>query len=132
MVNSLLPNTDHQLCLVHTMRNAQKNFDEKTYGEFKQMLQEVYLCGSFEDAYSEFNKFLENNLAQNYSSNAKYLKERANNYLSFTKYPMTLRPLIRSTNAVEGINNAIEMARRASGGYLVDCVGDYLNIGFDS
>ena len=118
MVNSLLPNTDHQLCLVHTMRNAQKNFDEKTYGEFKQMLQEVYLCGSFEDAYSEFNKFLENNLAQNYSSNAKYLKERANNYLSFTKYPMTLRPLIRSTNAVEGINNAIEMARRASGGYF--------------
>lgn len=118
IVTSLLPGTDHQLCLVHAMRNAQKNFDEKTYGEFKQMLQEVYLCGSFEDAYSKFNKFLENNLAKNYSSNAKYLKERADNYLAFAKYPMALRPLIRSTNAVEGINNAIEMARRASGGYF--------------
>ena len=46
------------------------------------------------------------------------LKERLENYLAFTKYPNQLRPVIRSTNAVEGINNAIEIARRNSGGYF--------------
>ena len=94
MINSLLPNSDHQLCLVH-----------------------LYRLGSFEDAYSRFKLFLENNL-QNYSSYAKYLTERVENYLAFMKYPKNIRQMIRSTNAVEGINNAVEIARRASGGYF--------------
>ena len=117
MINSLLPNSDHQLCLVHLSRNAKKNFDQKTYEEFKQLLDDLYRLGSFEDAYSRFKLFLENNL-QNYSSYAKYLTERVENYLAFMKYPKNIRQMIRSTNAVEGINNAVEIARRASGGYF--------------
>jgi transposase-like protein len=39
-------------------------------------------------------------------------------YLAFTKYPQGLGPMIRTANAVEGINNAIETTRRNSGGYF--------------
>jgi transposase-like protein len=117
MINSLFPNSDHQLCLVHLLRNAKKNFDQKTYEEFKQLLDSLYNLGSPQDAYSSFKLFLNDNL-KNYSSYAKYLEERTNNYLAFAKYPKNIRPMIRSTNAVEGINNAVEIARRTSGGYF--------------
>lgn len=117
MINSLLPNTDHQLCLVHLARNAKKNFDQKTYEEFKQLLDDLYRLGSFDDAYSRFKLFLENNLKE-YSFYKKYLEERTNNYLAFMKYPKNIRSMIRSTNAVEGINNAMEITRRTSGGYF--------------
>jgi len=120
MVSGLLPKCDHQLCLVHLMRNLKKNLSQKLYEEFGQLLQEIYLAGSFEAAIIKLNCFIESYLKTENSSYAKYLKERLENYLAFTKYPNQLRSVIRSTNAVEGINNAIEIARRNSGGYF-DC-----------
>jgi transposase-like protein len=118
MASSLLPSCDHQLCLVHLMRNLKKNFSKKLYEEFSNLLQEIYLSGSFEAASIKLNSFIENQIKPESSSYAKYLKERLENYLAFTKYPNQLRSVIRSTNAVEGINNAIEIARRNSGGYF--------------
>ena len=118
MVSSLLPSCDHQLCLVHLMRNLKKNLSKKLYEEFGNLLQEIYLSGSFEAASIKLNSFIENQIKPESSSYAKYLKERLENYLAFTKYPNQLRSVIRSTNAVEGINNAIEIARRNSGGYF--------------
>ena len=118
MASSLLPACDHQLCLVHLMRNLKKNLSQKLYEDFGQVLQEIYLAGSFEAASIKLNSFIENHLKTENSSYAKYLKERLENYLAFTKYPNQLRPVIRSTNAVEGINNAIEITRRNSGGYF--------------
>ena len=100
------------------MRNLKKNLSAKLYEDFGQLLQEIYLSGSFEAASIKLNSFIENNIKPESSSYAKYLKERLENYLVFTKYPSQLRPVIRSTNAAEGINNAIEIARRNSGGYF--------------
>lgn len=118
LASGLLPSCDHQLCLVHLMRNLKKNLSQKLYEEFGNLLQEIYLAASFEAASIKLNSFIENHLKSENSSYAKYLKERLENYLAFTKYPNQLRPVIRSTNAVEGINNAIEIVRRNSGGYF--------------
>ena len=118
MASSLLPGCDHQLCLVHLMRNLKKNLSQKLYEEFGSLLQEIYLSGSFDAAKIKLTSFIEDKIRLESSSYANYLKERAENYLFFAKYPNSLRPVIRSTNAVEGINNAIEIARRNSGGYF--------------
>ena len=100
------------------MRNLKKNLDKNLYEEFRDFLQEIYLCYSFESAYSRLIKFIDEKISKENKSYANYLKERAENYLHFTKYPNQTKPAIRSTNAVEGINNAIEIARRNSGGYF--------------
>ena len=118
LITQLLPNTDHQLCLVHLMRNLKGNLDKNLYEEFSNLMQEIYLCSSFESAYSKISSFIEEKVKKDHSFYANYLKERVNNYLAFTKYPQGLRPMIRTTNAVEGINNAIETTRRNSGGYF--------------
>jgi transposase-like protein len=118
IVASLLPGCDHQLCLVHLMRNVRKNLDRKMYEDFSALIQKIYLCSSYDDAYSKFAEFVRNEVGSRDKKYANYLMERADNYLTFMKYPSALRPVIRSTNAVEGINNAIEIARRAAGGYF--------------
>lgn len=118
MISSLLPNCDHQLCLVHLMRNAKKNFDNKVYELFIQFISKIYLSGSFDDAYDKFNKFIDETIEKDHKSYAKYLRERVKNYVAFTKYPNDIKPLIRTTNPVEGVNNAIEITKRASGGYF--------------
>lgn len=118
LASGLLPSVDHQLCLVHLMRNLKKNLSQKLYEEFGQVLQEIYLAGSFESAYSKLTTFIEEKVKSENKTYGNYLKERAENYLHFTKYPNGVKPAIRSTNAVEGINNAIEIARRNSGGYF--------------
>jgi transposase-like protein len=118
LLSQMLPSTDHQLCLVHLMRNLKGNLDKNLYEEFSNLMQEIYLCSSFESAYSKLSNFIEEKVKKDYSFYANYLKERTNNYLAFTKYPQGLRLMIRTTNAVEGINNAIETTRRNSGGYF--------------
>ena len=118
LLSQMLPNTDHQLCLVHLMRNLKGNLDKNLYEEFSNLMQEIYLCPSFESAYSKLVNFIEEKVKKEHSFYSNYLKERVNNYLAFTKYPQGLRPMIRTTNAVEGINNAIETTRRNSGGYF--------------
>ncbi len=118
LLSQMLPNTDHQLCLVHLMRNLKGNLEKNLYEEFSNLMQEIYLCPSFESAYSKLSFFIEEKVKKDHSFYANYLKERVNNYLAFTKYPQGLRPMIRTTNAVEGINNAIETTRRNSGGYF--------------
>jgi len=118
LLSQMLPNTDHQLCLVHLMRNLKGNLDKNIYEEFFNLMQEIYLCPSFESAYSKLVNFIEEKVKKDHGFYANYLKERVDNYLAFTKYPQSLRPMIRTTNAVEGINNAIETTRRNSGGYF--------------
>ncbi len=118
LLSQMLPSTDHQLCLVHLMRNLKGNLDKNLYEEFTNLMQEIYLCPSFESAYSKLVNFIEEKIKKDHNFYANYLKERVNNYLAFTKYPQGLRPMIRTTNAVEGINNAIETTRRNSGGYF--------------
>jgi len=64
MSSSLLPSCDHQLCLVHLMRNLKKNLSQKLYEEFGQLLQEIYLSGSFEAASIKLNSFIETSLLE--------------------------------------------------------------------
>jgi transposase-like protein len=52
VLSQMLPNTDHQLCLVHLMRNLKGDLDKNLYEEFSNLMQEIYLCPSFESAYS--------------------------------------------------------------------------------
>ena len=118
LLSQMLPNTDHQLCLVHLMRNSKGNLDKNLYEEFTSLLQEIYLRPSFESAYSKLVNFIEEKVKKDHSFYANYLKDRVGNYLAFTKYPQGIRAMIRTTNAVEGINSSIETARRNFGSYL--------------
>ncbi len=117
MIQSLFPNSDHQLCTVHLLRNAQRHLCLEDYSCFKQAWREILTASSFETAQTKFRALLEQLRPKN-SAWVQHLEKRTANYLTFLKYPSPLHPQLRSTNLPEGLNNQIENLRRNAGGHF--------------
>ena len=117
LIASLFPNTDHQLCTVHLLRNAQRHLSPDDYLAFKERWAEVLSASSFETAQSKFRQLLERIRPKN-KAYVEHLEKRTAQYLMFTKYPVSIRPQLRSTNLPEGLNNQIENLRRNAGGHF--------------
>jgi transposase-like protein len=117
LIQSLFPNSDHQLCTVHLLRNAQRQLSLEDYAAFKEAWREIQAASSFESAQTKFRALLEE-LRPNNQAWIQHLEKRTTNYLTFLKYPSAIHPHLRSTNLPEGINNQIENLRRNAGGHF--------------
>jgi transposase-like protein len=118
LLNSLFPETHHQLCLVHLLRNATKHLKDQDYQYFKKTLEKIYHDASYKSGYDSFIKLCDYLDNSGYKSWSKHLRERIDNYTASLHYPEEIQKHIKSTNAVEGINNDIEIYKRNSGGYF--------------
>jgi putative transposase len=117
LLKSLFPSSDHQLCTVHLLRNAQRHLSLDDYQTFKQSWREIQAASSFESAQTKFRALLEQ-LRPTNKAWVEHLEKRTGNYLVFIKYPKTIHPQLRSTNLPEGLNNQIENLRRNAGGHF--------------
>jgi len=117
LVSTLFPHADHQLCTVHLLRNAYKHLSKNEYQDFKKSFAKIVDYDSHKEAYDQMKELIQRVKITN-SSYANYLDKKANHFVLFTQYPKDIRPMIRSTNQVEGLNNALEIQIRASGGYF--------------
>ena len=117
MLKSLFPNSDHQLCTVHLLRNAQRHLSLQDYTTFKQTWREIRSASSFESAQTRFRVLLEE-LRPGNKAWVEHLEKRTSNYLIFLKYPRTIHAQLCSTNLPEGLNNQIENLRRNAGGHF--------------
>jgi transposase-like protein len=117
MINSLFPNSDHQLCTVHLLRNAQRHLSLEDYAAFREAWREIQTASSFESAQTKFRALLDQLRSRN-KSWVEHLEKRVGNYLMFIKYPPATHPHLRSTNLPEGLNNQIENMRRNAGGHF--------------
>jgi transposase-like protein len=117
LIRGLFPNSDHQLCTVHLLRNAQRHLSLEDYTLFKEVWREIQSASSFETAQSRLRALLEQ-LRPNNKAWVEHLEKRTANYLVFLKYPTPVHPQLRSTNLPEGLNNQIENLRRNAGGHF--------------
>jgi putative transposase len=117
MVRGLFPNSDHQLCTVHLLRNAQRHLSLEHYATFKEAWRDIQSASSFESAQTRFRAVLDR-LRPDNKAWVEHLEKRTANYLTFIKYPAPTHPHLRSTNLPEGINNQIENLRRNAGGHF--------------
>lgn len=117
MLKSLFPNSDHQLCTVHLLRNAQRHLSLEDYTSFKEAWREIQAASSFESAQTKFRALLEQ-LRPDNKAWVEHLEKRVAHYLTFLKYPTPIHPQLRSTNLPEGLNNQIENLRRNAGGHF--------------
>jgi len=117
MLKSLFPNSDHQLCTVHLLRNAQRHLSLEDYSAFKEAWREIQAASSFESAQTKLRALLDQ-LRPNNKAWVEHLEKRVTHYLAFIKYPTPLHPQLRSTNLPEGLNNQIENLRRNAGGHF--------------
>jgi putative transposase len=117
LIGSLFPNSDHQLCTVHLLRNAQRQLSLEDYATFKQAWREIQAASSFENAQTKFRSLLDQ-LRPNNRAWVEHLEKRTPHYLTFINYPTPIHPHLRSTNLPEGLNNQIENLRRNAGGHF--------------
>lgn len=115
VMKSFFPDSEHQLCHVHLLRNARRHLTKDDYQTFKLTFEDICSATDFTDARSRFSELV-HSLKPDYHAYAKHLNKRADQYCAFAHFPRQLRPHIKSTNAVEGINNNIEIIRRSAGG----------------
>src|SRR6266850_1020701 len=117
MINSLFPSSDHQLCTVHLLRNAQRHLSLEDYTTFREAWREIQTASSFESAQAKFRTLLDQLRPKN-KAWVEHLEKRTAIYLTFIKYPTPIHPQLRSTNLPEGLNNQIENLRRNAGGHF--------------
>jgi transposase-like protein len=117
MLKSLFPSSDHQLCTVHLLRNAQRHLSLEDYALFRDAWREIQTASSLESAQTKFRAVLDR-LRPNNKAWVEHLEKRTPNYLAFIKYPSPIHPQLRSTNLPEGLNNQIENLRRNAGGHF--------------
>lgn len=117
LLKSLFPNSDHQLCTVHLLRNAQRHLSLQDYSLFREAWREIQTASSFEAAHARFRALLEHLRPAN-KAWVQHLETRTEHYLTFLRYPAPIHPQLRSTNLPEGLNNQIESLRRNAGGHF--------------
>ena len=117
LIPTLFPMSDHQLCIVHVLRNLRSQVNKKDFGSIKSYFVKIKESETEIEAEEHFGALIEF-LEKKYPNLAKNLVEKKKNILAFVKYPKDVRRYIYTTNLAEGINSAIDRMRIELGGYF--------------
>ena len=105
-INAVYPNTVSQLCVVHQIRNSARYVSWKERKQFMADLRLVYGAINKEAAYDALEDF-----AAKWGSKYAYaIKSWRDNWEALTayfEYPMEIRRIIYTTNAIESLNSSV-------------------------
>lgn len=102
-INTVFPNTEVQLCMVHMVRNSVKYISYKDRKAITSDLKEIYLAPSDKAAETALEKFAEK-WDKQYPIISKSWRSRWNEVIPFLKFSPEIRKAIYTTNAIESIN----------------------------
>src|SRR6266699_6391736 len=111
------PNADIQLCAVHMQRNAKTHLSKADNAEFQQRWRAIKSSWDVEVGNRQFEELCDR-FAKAYPTWIGELRKKRPHYLSFLKFPESIRRSFSTTNVVEAINGQLEIMRRNSGGYF--------------
>jgi transposase-like protein len=117
VTQSLFPQADVQLCIVHMQRNAKTHLGKPEATEFTQRLRAIKACYSPDRAALDFDELCQQFEPASPTFIAELRKKR-DHYLRFLHYPEALQPTLSTTNVVEAVNGQLERLRRNNGGYF--------------
>jgi len=102
-VESVFPQTDVQLCVVHQIRNATKFVSYKDRKEFCKDMRPIYTSPTIEAAEQALERFAEK-WESKYPMSIESWRRNWDKLKTFYKYPVELRKLIYTTNAIESLH----------------------------
>jgi putative transposase len=118
-IHSVFPAAMTQKCMVHLMRNFDRNLSPQIASEIKQKVRMIRDDDSlnFDEAVNKFD-----NLCKNYKDKNEtffnYLQNKKEEWWYFMKFKSDIRKYINNTNVVENFNSVLEKARVGIGGYF--------------
>lgn len=105
-INAVYPNTVTQLCIVHQIRNSARYVAWKERKQFISDLKLVYGAINKESAYDALENFAAK-WGSKYGYAIKSWKENWEELTSYFDYPLEIRRIIYTTNAIESLNSSI-------------------------
>mgnify|MGYP000939958192 FL=1 len=110
-INAVFPKTEVQLCIVHMVRNSLKFVPYKDRKVVAADLKAIYLSPDEESAAAMIEAFAEKWDAK-CPMIARSWKARWPEVIPFLKFPMAIRKVIYTTNAIESVNYSIRKITR--------------------
>jgi putative transposase len=108
-IQTVFPQTQIQLCIVHMVRNSVKYVPWKDYKPVTADLKRIYRSVTEEEALQALDEFSER-WDDKYPQISRSWKSHWNNLNTLFDYPEDIRKAIYTTNAIESLNSVIRKA----------------------
>ena len=105
-ISAVYPKCEHQLCIVHQIRNSLKFVSYKDRKKLAADLKPIYQAITEEEAQEALESF-EAKWGKNYPQIAKSWYNNWDNLMIFLQYPEAIRRIIYTTNAIESLNSQL-------------------------
>jgi len=115
-IETIYPDTDVQLCIVHQIRNSMKYVASKNQKAFMVDLKCVYKAATLNAAEQALDD-LESKWGQQYPLVIKSWRSKWENLSVYFKYPEQIRRAIYTTNAVEAVHRQFRKLTKTKGGF---------------
>lgn len=118
-INSVFPETEVQLCIVHQIRNSLKYVASKNQKQFASELKKVYQAFTKEEAESELDK-LEEKWGKKYPIIFDSWRNKWDNLSNYFKYAEPIRKVIYTTNIIESVHRQFRTLTKTKGAFPND------------
>ncbi len=118
-IQTIFPQTEVQLCIVHQIRNSLRYVGSKHHKAFLVDLKRVYQALNKEAAESALDE-LENIWGEKYSIVIQSWRRKWDNLSVYFRYPEAIRKVIYTTNSVEAVHRQFRKLTKTKGGFPND------------
>lgn len=118
-ITTAFPNTVVQTCVVHVIRNAMKFVSYQDRKKVAAGMRAIYTAPSLEAAEVEFRQF-EADFGEQYPGSVDVWRRAWNEFIPFLDYPVELRRIVYTTNAIESINFQLRKITKNRGHFPSD------------
>lgn len=105
-ISTVYSKCEHQLCIVHQIRNSLKYVSYKDRKKLVLDLKPIYTASSEDEAHMALESF-DNKWSNKYPQIAKSWYSNWDNLVIFLGYPRQIRKVIYTTNAIESVNSQL-------------------------
>jgi len=105
-IQAIFPDSIHQICIVHQIRNSLKFVSYKDRKAIMKDIKAIYRADNEEMAKDSFNNF-KHNWDDKYPVAVKSWDDNWENLTAFLAYPAEIRKLIYTTNIIESFNASL-------------------------
>jgi len=110
---------DVQLCVVHLVRNSLRYASQKHWGKITSQLREIYTAPSIGAAETSFEAFA-SEWEELYPAMIKSWRDTWEDFEPFLQFPIELRKIVYTTNAIESLNSRFRKAAVRRGHFPTD------------
>jgi hypothetical protein len=113
-IRATWPQAEIQLCVVHLVRSSLRYSSKKHWSRICAELREIYTAPSVDAARARFDEFTEA-WRDRYPAMISTWEQAWSDFVPFLDFPIELRTLVYTTNAIESLNARFRRAVRTRG-----------------